>query len=494
MNVQQIIIWGLPVAIAVFGAILGYMVVLQRSRYEYLERWLGRVSEDMSINMQEQRDVIKEGLQGINEMFEKTMQESKEQIEKNQNLFNEIQRSSIALKEEMQEKLSQEFKNFGEVMQNLKERLSQDSGILKEQIQENLKNGLKESGEILKNAVDENTKLFEKFIDYQKEFKGEIQKSMEENFDKLRQGVDSNLEKIGKKVDERLKEGFENVDKTFKDIIKGIATISEAQKKIEDLSSEVVDLQKILADKKTRGTFGEAQLETVLKAVFGESREFYEFQFSMDHPNEKTVIVDAVIKLPMEPRYIPVDSKFPLENFRRMIEEEDKGKKDVHTKAFKQNLKKHINDISSKYIIENLTQEYAVMYLPSEALYSEVQAYHQDIVLYARERKVMIAGPTTILAILSMVQSVAKNYKTQKYAKRIQEELAHLSENFRRYKERWEILAKDIKRVNKDVENITITTNKISLEFEKIKKVEWKDENETESQPSLPLTSAVKPS
>ena len=322
-----------------------------------------------------------------------------------------------------------------------------------ERIEDKLFLSAKES----QNQIEKNIELFNKIIASQNSFK-----------DELKEILNSNFEKISKKVDERLKEGFENVDKTFKDIVSGIAKIAEAQRNIENLSKEVVSLQSILSDKKSRGIFGEVQLNSILKSIFGERKELYDIQYRLD----ENVVVDAIIKAP-EVGLIPIDSKFPLENYLKMVESEDEISKKRYEKEFKQNLKKHINDIASKYIIPPKTANIAILFLPAEAIFAEVNAYHLDLIEYAREKKVWIASPTTLMALLTTIQAIVRDVKTQEQAKKIQEELKKLSKNFKLYKERWEKLSRHIESVNKDVKDIHITTKKISDEFERIERVEF---------------------
>ncbi|MDR0761645.1 MAG: DNA recombination protein RmuC [Campylobacteraceae bacterium] len=286
------------------------------------------------------------------------------------------------------------------------------------------------------------------------------------DFENLSKKVDERLEKINEKVENRLKSGFENIDKTFKEIITGIAKINQAQKTIENLSGEVVSLQSILTDKKTRGIFGEVQLNAILKSIFGERKDLYDIQFTLSNSN----IADAVIKAPEPVGLICVDSKFPLENYRKMSEDKS------FQNDFRNDLKKHINDIASKYIIKGETSNLAVLFLPAEAIFAEINAYHESIIDYARQKSVWIASPTTLMALLTTIMAVVRDIKTKEQAKKIQEELMKLSKNFKLYKERWEQLSKHIDTVHKDVKEISVTTSKISDEFSRIENVEFGDD------------------
>lgn len=326
--------------------------------------------------------------------------------------------------------------------------------------------------------IEKNAELFIKISNFQQVMRSEQQKSLYEmskeikaqsskDMEKLSEKVEKNLQNINEKVEKRLEKGFENIDKTFKDIIVGIARIGEAQKKIETLSGDVNSLQNVLTDKKSRGIFGEVQLNSILKSIFGEKKDMYDLQYKF----ESGVIVDAIVKAPEPLGIICIDSKFPMENYTRMIEDEK------FTIDFRQNIKKHVNDIASKYIIKGTTADMAILFLPAEAIFAEINAYHEELIEYARKRGVWIASPTTIMALLTTITAIVRDIKTQEQAKKIQEELMKLSSNFKLYKKRWDNLSKHIDTVSKDVKEITTSTNKISSEFERIERVEF-DEND----------------
>ncbi|WP_281950968.1 DNA recombination protein RmuC [Nitrosophilus kaiyonis] len=443
---------------------------------ELLTKNFYEFGEKLSKNFEEQKNFLHQKLEKIDEKLFLNAKENQEQITKNIELFNKIEKGISDFKNDMKSSLDKHFYEFSNALKNQSEKLNQDFISLNNGIEKTLKESFEKNNQILQEIMDKNSKLFIDSLNSQKDFKDEISKALKVNFEELNSKVSSNLEKISNKVDERLKEGFENVDKTFKDIITGIAKIAEAQKNIENLSREVVSLQNVLSDKKSRGIFGEVQLNSILKSIFGENRELYDIQYPLKDEGEK-VIADAVIKAPEPIGLVAIDSKFPLENYTKMIESNSENDKKRYEREFKQNLKKHINDISSKYIIKGKTADMAILFLPAEAIFAEINAYHQDIIDYARKNSVWIASPTTLMALLTTVQAIVRDVKTQEQAKRIQEELRKLSKNFKLYKERWEKLARHIDTVNKDVKDIHVTTKKISDEFEKIEKVEFEEKS-----------------
>ena len=134
-------------------------------------------------------------------------------------------------------------------------------------------------------------------------------------------------------------------------------------------------------------------------------------------------------------------------------------------------MKKHIDAIADKYIIPGITSNQAILFLPAEAIFAEVNAYHSDIINYSYRKKVWITSPTTLISTLTVIQMIIKNIERDKYTRVIHEELNKLGLEFSRYKERWDKLARSIQTVNKDVENVSITTDKITKKFENINKV-----------------------
>ena len=309
-------------------------------------------------------------------------------------------------------------------------------------------------------------------------FQLELLKTMNEEFDKTNEMLEYRLTIMNEKVNERLDQNFNKTNKTFTSILERLSKIDEAQKKIDNLSTDIVSLQSILTDKKTRGIFGEVNLNHILVSIFGENNNrIYQTQYAF--PNN--TIADAVIFAPKPLGTIAIDSKFPLENYRIMVDKnKSKLDRDLAEKQFKIDVKKHIDAISSKYIISGITSSQAIMFLPAEALFAEINAYHQDIVDYANKKRVWLTSPTTLMSSLTVIQVLLKNMERDKYSKIIQQELNKLGIEFSRYKERWNKLSRSIETVNKDVENINITTDKITKRFESISNVEIENRNSLE--------------
>lgn len=302
------------------------------------------------------------------------------------------------------------------------------------------------------------------------DFKSDLSRNLNQDFSKLNEQVERRLLAVNEKVNERLDQNFEKTNKTFMNVIERLSKIDEAQKKIETLSTDIVSLQSILTDKKTRGIFGEVNLKHILTSVFGERNDsIYRLQYTLS----TGVIADCVLFAPEPLGTIAIDSKFPLEHYQMMVDKKlSPDMRENYEKMFKQDMKKHIDAISSKYIIPGETADQAILFLPAEAIFAEVNAYHTDIIEYAYKKRVWITSPTTLISTLTVIEMIIKNMERDKYTSVIHEELNKLGLEFARYRERWDKLARSIQTVNKDVENVSITTEKISKKFDSINRVE----------------------
>lgn len=297
--------------------------------------------------------------------------------------------------------------------------------------------------------------------------------SLERKMADLTQSTDHRLKAISEKVEQKLADGFEKTTETFNDILKRLALIDVAQKTITSLSTEVVSLQQVLADKRSRGAFGEVQLSGLIRNILAEN------QFALQHTLSNGKIADCVLFLPPPTGNVVIDAKFPLESYRRMSDV-DIGEADrkVALRQFKQDVRKHITDIADKYLIGNETSDGAIMFIPAEAIFAEIHAHHPDVLEQAYQRRVWLASPTTLMAILTTARSVLKDQATQKQVHIIQQHLVHLGSDFQRFRTRFDNLAKHIDQAATDVQQIHTSANKISNRFDKIEAVEMIEQNQ----------------
>ncbi|HTE15720.1 MAG TPA: DNA recombination protein RmuC, partial [Burkholderiales bacterium] len=282
--------------------------------------------------------------------------------------------------------------------------------------------------------------------------------------------IDERLDQISGKVSERLDEGFKKTNETFVNVMARLATIDEAQKKIDGLTGSVLSLQELLGDKRARGAFGEVQLEALVRNVLPTSA--FEMQCTLSNGTR----ADCVLKLPSPTGMVAVDSKFPLENYHKMFApESSEVDYTLAQKQFKADIKRHVDAISGKYIIAGETSDGAVMFVPAEAVFAEIHAHHAEVVEYANAKRVWIVSPTTLMAVLNTARAVLKDVETRNQIHVIKDELVKLSVDFSRFDDRMRKLADHVRQAHEDAQQVQISSRKISQRFAQIEGVELED-------------------
>jgi DNA recombination protein RmuC len=318
------------------------------------------------------------------------------------------------------------------------------------------------------------TKVLEKIVEQNRAEQEMIQTALRHAAAQLASSVelltkttDSRLEQISGKVNERLEEGFKKTNETFTNVMERLATIDEAQKKIDGLTTNVISLQELLGDKRSRGAFGEVQLENLVRNILPPSG--YEFQFTLS-TNDRA---DCVLKLPAPTGMVAVDSKFPMENYHRMFEIGlAEGDRVQAQRQFRVDVRKHVDDIAGKYIIPGETSDGAVMFVPAEAIFAEIHAYHAEVVDHAMQRRVWIVSPTTLMAVLNTARAVMKDVATREQVHIIKDELGKLGKDFSRFDDRMRKLADHIRQAHEDAQKVQVSSDKITRRFNQIERVE----------------------
>ena len=296
---------------------------------------------------------------------------------------------------------------------------------------------------------------------------GESSGSLLRQIGALTETTDKRLLEISGQVDKRLADGFEKTTETFSKVLEHLSRIDEAQKKITELSANVVSLQEVLTDKRTRGAFGEVQLSGLIRNLMPEG------SFTLQQQLSNGTRVDCMLRLPEPTGNVPIDAKFPLESYQRMMDESAADSdRQLAVRQFRLDIKKHIKDISEKYLIPNETADGAVMFLPAEAIFAEIHAHFPDLVEKAQRRRVWLVSPTTLMAVITTARAVMKDIETNKQVHIIQEHLRYLAADFDRFQQRMDNLEVHIRQAHEDVSKVNVSARKISGRFEKIERVE----------------------
>ncbi|MDH5516329.1 MAG: DNA recombination protein RmuC [Gammaproteobacteria bacterium] len=376
---------------------------------------------------------------------------------------NQLKISDIESRENQSKKITELNKeltsNFNDFKSGMSELLFKHNDANQKNQAESLKS-LNET--MINNMLRQNEQVAKSLKSYGDDFGKRVES--------LTDKTDLRLKEISGQVEKKLGEGFDKTTETFTNVLKRLTLIDEAQKKITELSGNVVSLQEVLADKRSRGAFGEVQLSALVANVMPE--QSYALQYTLSNNTR----VDCMLFLPEPSGNIAVDSKFPLESYQKMtafdVSEFDKLNAE---KQFKADIKKHIKDIAEKYIISGETAEGAVMFIPAESVFAEIHAHHPDLVEESQRKRVWMVSPTTLMAVLTTARAVIKDDATRQQVHLIQEHLSKLSVEFGRFGTRMENLSRHISQAHKDVGEVKITADKIKGQFISIEKVELDD-------------------
>lgn len=248
-----------------------------------------------------------------------------------------------------------------------------------------------------------------------------------------------------------------------------LETIDRAQEKIERLSGDVLSLQDILANKQTRGAFGEIQLHDIVqKALPADS---YDMQATLSNGKR----ADCLIHLPKPPGPIVIDAKFPLESYEALRRAETPAEKRDAATLFRQAVRKHIRDISERYLIEGETADGALMFLPSEAVYAELHANFADVVREGFAARVWIVSPTTCMATLNTMRAVLKDARMREQAGAIRKELGMLYADVERLGDRVGNLDRHFQQATKDIAAIRISSDKAAKRAKRLDNFDFEE-------------------
>lgn len=346
----------------------------------------------------------------------------------------------------------------------LKQRLFIQEIILKNEKDKledlnNIKTGVSKDLDEVKNKIANDLIMFQH----------NMTNSLKGDFHQLNESTYNKLVNIETKVNESLNKGFESTSVAFSNILEQMARIDETQKNLNNLSNDINSLQGILQDKKTRGTFGEIELYSILENAFGNNAKYFEKQFKLSNG----LIVDSIIHAPSPLGDIVIDSKFPLENYNRIYS--DSLSKEEQNKArneFKKDVVKHIKDINSKYIIKGETAEMAYMFIPAEAVFAEIYGHYDELIQLSYQLKVFLVSPTTLMAYITAIKGIYLGQERNAQVEEIQKEFVKLSLEFQRFEERFQVISKDFDKTYKDLQLVSITSNKIVNRFKQIEEVD----------------------
>ena len=278
----------------------------------------------------------------------------------------------------------------------------------------------------------------------------------------LNERLDGLQARIGEGMNQHLTTTHENLSK----MNERLAVIDEAQKRMGVLTSEMLSLKDILSNKQSRGAFGQGRMEAIVRDSLPQAS--YEFQFQLSNKTRP----DCIIRLPGDARPLVVDAKFPLEGFTAFREAQSEEAKKLAAARIRQDLGGHIKDIRDKYLLPGETQDLAILFVPAESLYADVQEYFEDLVQRAHKERVLIVSPSLLMMAIQVMQAIVRDSKMREQAHLIQIEVQRVLEDVGRLRDRVTKLDTHFRQAQEDVANITISADKVLKRGEKITSLE----------------------
>lgn len=361
---------------------------------------------------------------------------------------------------ELNESLDRMSKNLEERLKSIKEGIDKNAITSREE----LSKSLKEFGETFSTSVKEFNNLQKEKFELMEGKQDELVKSTELKLEKMRETVD---EKLHKTLEERLGQSFKLVSERLEAVQKGLG-------EMQNLATGVGDLKKVLSNVKTRGVLGEIRLGNILEQILAPEQ----YDANVKTKSGSNDHVEFAIKLPGKDDdgkqvYLPIDAKFPQEDYVRLQNAYDAGDLaaiDVATRSLSNSIKKFAKDIHGKYIDPPNTTDFGIMFLPIEGLFAEVVRQPDLVAHLQRDYKIIITGPTTLAAMLNSLQMGFKTLAIQKRSSEVWKILGAVKTEFNKFGGVLEKAQKKINEANKEIDTLVGTRTRMMMS--KLKKVE----------------------
>lgn len=297
---------------------------------------------------------------------------------------------------------------------------------------------------------------------------GDLARLVADRMDGLRQQVGAGLERNVQQTSESLGKLQER-----------LAVIDAAQKNLTDLTSEVVTLKDVLANKQARGAYGQGRMEAIIRD--GLPAAFYAFQPQLSNGRRP----DCLVTLPGDGRGLVIDAKFPLESFTLLREARGEEARKSAGQRVRNDVGVHVKDIAERYFLPGETQDLALLFVPSESIYADLHEHFDDVVQRAHRARIMIVSPSLLALAIQLMQSLVRDARMREEARVIQTEVGKLLDDVRRLGERVDKLDLHFRQAQEDVGQIKTSTGKVTSRAERIGALEFDD-----AEPKLPFAKA----
>ncbi len=283
----------------------------------------------------------------------------------------------------------------------------------------------------------------------------------------LTQSIGQRLDAMTGRIGQTMTEQTKSTHESLARLQERLAVIDTAQGNIQSLAGQVVQLQAILSNKQTRGAFGQSRMEAIVAA--GLPHGSYEFQATLTNGSRP----DCLVKMPNAAPSLVVDAKFPLEAWNAIRAAESPELQKVAAQAFRRDIEVHIRDIAEKYLIQGETQDTAFMFVPSESVFAEIHENFEALVQRAHRARVVIVSPSLLMLSIQVIQAILKDARMREQAHLIQGEVIRLMEDVSRLDERVRKLQTHFGQASKDIDDILVSSSKVTKRGQKIEALEF---------------------
>jgi len=287
------------------------------------------------------------------------------------------------------------------------------------------------------------------------------------------------LDAVGARVGQGLEQGARSTADHLAKLGERLAVIDRAQEGLTGLTKEMLGLKEILANKQTRGAFGQGRMEAIVRDNL--SADAFAFQHVLSNRNRP----DCVIRLPGDDRLMVVDAKFPLEAFTAFRAADSDAARKEASARLRNDVGKHIRDIAERYFVPGETQDLALLFVPAESIYADLQEHFDDLVQKAHRARVMVVSPSLLMLAIQVMQSIVRDQRMRAQAHLIQTEVRHLLTDVARLRERVGKLDGHFRQAQEDVAQIATSSDKIAKRGERIDQLEF-----SEPQAAAPVAAA----
>jgi DNA recombination protein RmuC len=298
----------------------------------------------------------------------------------------------------------------------------------------------------------------------------------------MARAVNERLDSVTHRVGQSMEQSTRNTMDSLRVLHERLGIIDNAHKNLTDLTSQVTTLRDVLANKQSRGAFGQARMEAIVQD--GLPKGAYEFQFTLSSGKRP----DCVVFLP-DQRPLCIDAKFPLEAMTALHDARGDDDRKLASQRLRNDVMKHVSDIAEKYLIAGETQDTALMFVPSESVYAEIHDGFDDVIQRAYRARVVLVSPSLLMLAIQVMQQIMRDARMRDAADQIRTEVLNLGDDLGRLRERVLKLQKHFSDVNEDVRQILISADKIEKRAGRIEELDFSKEPQPEA-PRLVNTGA----